>query len=201
MMTPHLDDLMTKLQFLPGVGPKTAMRMTLAMMKHISKSEALGQSIIDAAKHVRSCTQCRHFSEHEMCHICSDQKRDQQTICVVETPSDLMSVEESMCFNGRYFVLMGHISPIDGIGAEDLAIPSLIHQCQTQPINEVILATNSTVEGEVTAQYIVDQLKPHGITCTRIGHGVPIGGELEYLDGNTVKQALLSRRNWLQNLD
>jgi recombination protein RecR len=100
---------------------------------------------------------------------------------------------------GRYFVLMGHISPIDGIGPEDLAIPSLIHQCTKQATQEVILATNSTVEGEVTAQYIVDQLKPHNISCSRIGHGVPIGGELEYLDGNTVKQALLARRNWLKN--
>lgn len=198
-MTPHLDDLMKKLQFLPGVGPKTAMRIALAMMKDRTKSIQLGDSIIAAANMVKSCQQCRHFSEHEVCHICSDPKRDQQTICVVETPSDLISVEESHCFHGRYFVLMGHISPIDGIGPEDLAIPSLIHQCTKQATQEVILATNSTVEGEVTAQYIVDQLKPHNISCSRIGHGVPIGGELEYLDGNTVKQALLARRNWLKN--
>lgn len=195
-MTPNFEKLIKKLQFLPGVGPKTAMRMAMSMLKHKALSSELGKAVIEAVETIDHCVVCRNFSETPKCRICSNTQRDQKLICVVETPSDLMSVEESMIFNGRYFVLMGRISPIDGIGPEDIGIPKLIQQCADENINEVILATNSTVEGEVTAQFITDQLKPLNITCTRIGYGMPIGGELEYLDGNTVKQAFLSRKNW-----
>lgn len=195
-MTPHLQKLIEKLQFLPGVGPKTAMRMAMNMLKNKDLTDQLGHTIVEAVAAINHCEQCRNFSEGPKCTICANTTRDHQTICVVETPSDLMSVEESMCFNGRYFVLMGRISPIDGIGPEDIGIPELINQCSNGNVNEVILATNSTVEGEVTAQYITNQLKTLNIACTRIGYGMPIGGELEYLDGNTVKQALLSRKNW-----
>lgn len=197
-MTPHLQQLIEKLQFLPGVGPKTAMRMAMNMLQQKPLAHQLGQTVIEAVERICHCKQCRNFSEDELCNICTDTKREHHTICVVETPSDLISVEESMCFNGRYFVLMGRISPIDGIGPDDIAIPDLIQQCANQQIKEVILATNSTVEGEVTAQYITDQLRPLKVECSRIGYGMPIGGELEYLDGNTVKQALLARKNWGQ---
>jgi len=196
-MTPHLKKLIDKLQFLPGVGPKTAMRMAMNMLKDKDLTNQLGHTIVEAVAAINHCEQCRNFSEGPKCSICSDNTRDHNIICVIETPSDLMSVEESMCFTGRYYVLMGRISPIDGIGPEDIGIPELIKQCATQQITEVILATNSTVEGEVTAQYITNQLKPLKIPCSRIGYGMPIGGELEYLDGNTVKQALLSRKNWV----
>ena len=195
-MTPHLQKLIEKLQFLPGVGPKTAMRMAMNMLKDKALTNQLGHTIVEAVAAINHCEQCRNFSEGPKCNICSDTTRDHQTICVVETPSDLMSVEESMCFRGRYFVLMGRISPIDGIGPEDIGIPELIEQCTNNDVCEVILATNSTVEGEVTAQFITNQLKSLKIACSRIGYGMPIGGELEYLDGNTVKQALLSRKNW-----
>ena len=195
-MTPHLQKLIEKLQFLPGVGPKTAMRMAMNMLKDKVLTNQLGHTIVEAVAAISHCEQCRNFSEGPKCTICSDTSRDHQTICVVETPSDLMSVEESMCFRGRYFFLMGRISPIDGIGPEDIGIPKLIEQCTNNDVCEVILATNSTVEGEVTAQFITNQLKSLKIACSRIGYGMPIGGELEYLDGNTVKQALLSRKNW-----
>lgn len=197
-MTPSLDRLITALQALPGVGPKTANRLAIFLLeKGRDAAIALSHSLQDAVDHVKHCQRCRNFCEGSLCSICSSTKRDSQLLCIVETPSDLISLEQSGSYNGLYFVLMGHLSPIDGIGPNELGIPLLLENCISSNYKEVILATNSTVEGEVTAQYICDALAKKKITCSRIGYGMPIGGELEYLDGNTLKQALISRKKLL----
>ena len=196
-MTPSLDRLISALQALPGVGPKSAYRMAIHLLeKGRESAKELSLSITNALENINHCQRCRNFSESPLCQICSSSKRDNSTLCVVETPSDLMSLEHSGSFNGLYFVLMGHLSPIDGIGPSELGIDALVEICIASQFKEVILATNSTVEGEVTAQYISDTLLKNNIICSRIGYGVPIGGELEYLDANTLKQALLSRKKW-----
>ena len=196
-MTPSLDKLISSLQILPGVGPKSAYRMAIHLLeKGRESAKELSLSICEALENISHCQRCRNFSESPLCQICSSNKRDYSLLCVVETPSDLMSLEDSGSYNGLYFVLMGHLSPIDGVGPSELGIDSLIENCIASQFKEVILATNSTVEGEVTAQYISDTLLKHNIICSRIGYGVPIGGELEFLDANTLKQALLSRKKW-----
>ncbi len=155
---------------------------------------ALAEALNEAMAKVGRCRRCRNFTEQEVCEICADPKRDAATICVVETPADVLAVEQSGSFRGIYFVLMGHLSPIDGIGPAEIGLDFFRQRVAEEGIQEVILATNSTVEGEATAYYLTDMLHDQGVRVSRIAHGVPLGGELEYVDGSTLAHALSGRR-------
>lgn len=194
MFSPAINDLIERLTCLPGVGRKSAQRMAMHLLEHERQGGlALAESLQDALTKVKNCRSCRNLTEHDTCHICSDLQRDTTKLCVVESPSDVIAIEQSGSFRGYYFVLMGHLSPIDGVGPNELGIPLLLERAGQQ-VDEVILATNPTVEGEATANYIMDKLKAQGVTVSRIAHGVPIGGELEYIDGGTLAHALNSRK-------
>jgi recombination protein RecR len=156
----------------------------------VQLSSAL-QAAVDRVDH---CSRCRNFTELDICEICADPRRDTSTICVVETPADVLAVEQSGSYRGLYFVLMGHLSPIDGIGPAEIGLDRFQQRVVDEGIGEVILATNPTVEGEATAYYLIDMLQPRGIRVSRIAHGVPLGGELEYVDGSTLAHALSGRR-------
>jgi recombination protein RecR len=156
--------------------------------------ETLSAALLAAMQQVVHCRQCRNFSEQELCEICVDQRRDSTLICVVESPADVVAIEQSASFRGRYFVLMGHLSPIDGIGPEEIGLNVLQTLVSEEPVEEVILATNPTVEGEATAYYVTEMLRKQGVKVSRIAHGVPLGGELEYVDGSTLAHALSGRR-------
>ena len=194
-LTPALQDLVDALRYLPGVGPKSAQRMSLHLLERDREgATALAQALLAAVGKVGHCSQCRNFTELEICEICSDSRRDATTVCVVETPADVMAVEMSGSYRGMYFVLMGHLSPIDGIGPADIGLDVFYQRVIDEGIQEVILATNPTVEGEATAYYLTDMLQPVGVNVSRIAHGVPLGGELEYVDGSTLAHALSGRR-------
>ena len=194
-LTPALQDLVDALRYLPGVGPKSAQRMSLHLLERDREgATALAQALLAAVDKVGHCSQCRNFTELEICEICSDSRRDATTVCVVETPADVMAVEMSGSYRGMYFVLMGHLSPIDGIGPADIGLDVFYQRVIDEGIQEVILATNPTVEGEATAYYLTDMLQPVGVNVSRIAHGVPLGGELEYVDGSTLAHALSGRR-------
>jgi recombination protein RecR len=154
----------------------------------------LAESILEAVEHVRRCGSCRTLTENELCTICSNSRRNGSEICVVENPADLYAIEQAGSFQGKYFVLLGHLSPIDGIGPEQLGIDQLIQRLQQDQVSELILATNLTVEGEATAHFIADKAKALGVNVSRIAYGVPMGGELEYVDGGTLNMALQSRK-------
>ena len=192
--SPLINTLIKAFTVLPGVGPKSAQRMVFDLLQR-KRQDALHLATLlqDAMTRVGNCSSCRNFSEETICSICSDPKRTTQTLCVVESPSDVAAIEETASYFGRYFVLMGHLSPLDGIGPDDIAIPKLIQQVQSLNTQEVIIATNCTPEGEATAYYIHQQLQKIQIKCSRIAHGIPLGGELEYLDSGTVSKALFSR--------
>lgn len=193
--SPSLENLIEALRCLPGVGPKSAQRMTLHLLERDREGAvALAGALHEAAERVGHCVRCRNFTELDICEICSDAKRDATTICVVETPADVMAVENSGSFRGIYFVLMGHLSPIDGIGPAEIGLEAFHQRVIDEGIEEVILATNPTVEGEATAYYLTDMLQPGGVRVSRIAHGVPLGGELEYVDGSTLAHALSGRR-------
>jgi recombination protein RecR len=193
--SPALQNLIEALRCLPGVGPKSAQRMTLHLLERDREGgAALAQALLEAVEKVGHCARCRNFTELEVCEICSDSRRDPTTVCVVETPADVLAIEQSASFKGLYFVLMGHLSPIDGIGPAEIGLESFHQRVIDEEIKEVILATNPTVEGEATAYYLTDMLQPEGIKVTRIAHGVPLGGELEYVDGSTLAHALAGRR-------
>ncbi len=193
--SPALQNLMDALRCLPGVGPKSAQRMTLHLLERDRQGAiALARALEEAVERVDHCTRCRNFTELEVCEICSDQKRDAHTICVVETPADVLAIEESGGFKGIYFVLMGHLSPIDGIGPAEIGLEVFQQRVVDEGITEVILATNPTVEGEATAYYLTDMLHAEGVKVSRIAHGVPLGGELEFVDGSTLAHALSGRR-------
>lgn len=195
MTTPVIGRLIEALRCLPGVGPKSAQRMAYHLLERDRAGAlTLADCLRDAVERVGNCSRCRTFSEGELCPICSNPKRDQGTICIVESPSDVEAVEHSTVYSGRYFVLMGHLSPLDGIGPEDIGLDILVGQLDSGDINEVILATNPTVEGEATAHYISEMVRSRGIRVTRIAHGVPLGGELEYVDGGTLSHAFNGRR-------
>jgi recombination protein RecR len=186
---------MDALRCLPGVGPKSAQRMTLHLLERDREgATALAEALAVAVERVDHCTRCRNFTELEVCEICEDPRRDGSVICVVETPADVLAIEESGGFNGIYFVLMGHLSPIDGIGPAEIGLEKFHQRVVDEGIAEVILATNPTVEGEATAYYLTDMLQSQGVTVSRIAHGVPLGGELEYVDGSTLAHALSGRR-------
>ena len=153
----------------------------------------LAEGLQEALTKVKNCQSCRNLTEYTQCHICADLQRDRSQICIVETPSDVIAIEQCGYYRGYYVVLMGHLSPIDGIGPKELGISDLIERAK-EHVEEVILATNPTVEGEATAHYITEKLRPLGISVSRIAHGVPVGGELEYIDGGTLSHALQSRK-------
>jgi recombination protein RecR len=194
MNTPLIDQLIACLTYLPGIGPKSAQRIAFHLLQQgREKGKDLAKALQSAMDVIQYCSLCRHFTQDTLCHICQQNKRDKHIICVVEQPSDLMAIEQTAQYQGRYFVLMGHLSPIDGIGPEELGIPALIKRAKEESIQEVILATNTTIEGEATSEYIAQTMKNLSIQCTRIAHGVPIGGELEYLDGRTLSLAFKDR--------
>ena len=193
--SPALQELIEALRCLPGVGPKSAQRMTLHLLERDREGASqLATALQAAVDRVDHCSRCRNFTELEVCEICSDPRRDAATICVVETPADVLAVEQSGSYRGLYFVLMGHLSPIDGIGPQELGLDRFQQRVVEEGVTEVILATNPTVEGEATAYYLIDMLQPRGVNVSRIAHGVPLGGELEYVDGSTLAHAFSGRR-------
>jgi len=192
--SPLLEELIEAFRCLPGVGPKSAQRMAFHLLERKrEKGLELADTLTNALKNIEHCTQCRNFSETPICTICSSPKREQQMICIVETPADVIAIEQAHLFQGRYFVLMGHLSPIDGIGPENIGLPLLYTQCEQAKVTEMILATNTTVEGEATAHYISEMAKKLNIKTSRIAHGIPLGGELVYTDPNTLAHAFSKR--------
>ena len=190
-----IDQLIDALRILPGVGVKSAQRMALQLLeKNREGAFKLAEAVNEAATKVGKCQQCRTLTEHNLCDICSDPSRSDSQLCVVESPADLFAIEQAGGYRGKYFVLLGHLSPIDGIGPEQLGIDKLIERLQSNQVNELILATNLTVEGEATAHFIADKAKSLGVEVSRIAYGVPMGGELEYVDGGTLNLALQSRK-------
>ncbi len=195
MFSPLIDELMQALKCLPGVGPKSAQRMALHLLERDREGAArLALSLDRAVEGVGRCRRCRTLTEQELCGTCANSARDDQLLCVVETPADILAIEQAGNYQGKYFVLMGHLSPIDGIGPEDIGIDQLLQLLQSEPVGELILATNPTVEGEATAHFISERAKALGVNVSRIAHGVPLGGELEYIDGGTLAHAFSSRR-------
>lgn len=187
--------LIEELSKLPGVGKKTAQRLAFYILS-MDKDEAnkLAKSIINAKEKIKYCSICNNLTDTDPCNICSDKKRDSSIICVVEDPRDVVAMERTREFNGLYHVLHGSISPMEGIGPEDIKIKELLQRIQEYPVKEIILATNPTIEGEATAMYISKLIKPLGIKATRIAHGIPVGGDLEYTDEVTLSKALEGRR-------
>ncbi len=190
----HLDHLIDALTCLPGVGKKSAQRMALHLLERDRDAmQELSRALLQALNGVKNCQQCRNYADTDLCHLCAHAQREQDVMCVVETPADVMALEASGSYRGQYFVLLGKLSPLDGVGPEQLGMDVLQQRLQQGDIKELILATNPTVEGEITAQYIADMAKPLGIQISRIAHGVPVGGELEYIDGGTLSRALNGR--------
>jgi recombination protein RecR len=191
--SPLVQRLIEGFTVLPGVGPRSAQRMTYWLLERNREGGGRLAAALEAAMQgVRHCSRCRNFAEDELCPVCADNRRDQAQVCIVESPADVLAIEQSGEFRGRYFVLMGHLSPIDGIGPEEIGLDLL--ERQLGDIRELILATGTTVEGEATAHYILDMVRGTAITVSRIAQGVPMGGDLEYVDGATLAQALKSRR-------
>jgi len=189
--------LVDALTCLRGVGRKSAQRMALFLIdKNRDGAKQIADSLTLALTTVKHCTLCRNFSDEARCEICNDDKRKDDLLCVVETPADVLAIEASDSFNGRYFVLLGKLSPLDGIGPDSLGLDLLQQRLQDEPISEIILATNPTVEGEITAQYIADLAKKTGVKTSRIAHGVPVGGELEYVDSGTLTRAFSGRQDY-----
>ena len=190
-----LANLYEQLRRLPGVGSKTAMRLAYHIMDMPAEEVAqLTQALTNAKQQIHYCSQCFNLTDAQLCEICSDDKRDRFTICVVEQPQDIAAMERSHGYHGLYHVLHGALSPLDGIGPDKLRIRELFQRLQQESVTEVILATNSDVEGEATATYLAQLLKPAGITVSRIAHGLPVGGDLEYADEVTLSRALENRR-------
>jgi len=189
-----VDRLIEALRVLPGVGPKAAQRMAYHLLQHDRDGAAqLAGALSNALATVRRCARCNSFSEEEVCTLCRSPRRDGSLLCVVETPADLAVVEQTMSYSGMYFVLMGRLSPLDGVGPRDIGLDRLLERVSGGEVHEVILATNLTNEGEATAHYIAEMLRARGLKASRIARGVPLGGELEHVDIGTVSQALLDR--------
>jgi len=189
-----LSRLVEALRVLPGVGPRSAQRMAYHLLQHDRAGAGeLAQALAGALVSVRRCDRCNNFSEEPVCALCRSARRDPALLCVVETPADLAMVEQTLSYSGMYFVLMGRLSPLDGVGPRDIGLDRLQERIAAE-VQEVILATNFTNEGEATAHYIAEMLRPRGIKVSRIARGVPLGGELEYVDAGTISQALLDRR-------
>ena len=190
-----LERLVEALRVLPGVGPRSAQRMAYHLLQHDrAGAERLAQALSGALVAVRRCEKCNNFSEEPVCALCCSPRRDATLLCVVETPADLAMVEQTLSYSGMYFVLMGRLSPLDGVGPRDVGLDRLQARATDGEVQEVILATNFTNEGEATAHYIAEMLRSRGVKVSRIARGVPLGGELEYVDAGTISQALLDRR-------
>lgn len=194
MFSPLIDELINALRCLPGVGPKSAQRMALHLLERDrSGASQLASAVEKAVDKVGRCEICRILTEQSQCSICRNPRRDDSLLCVVETPADVFAIEQAGNFSGKYFVLLGHLSPIDGIGPAEIGMEDLCKRLDEDGIGELILATNTTVEGEATAHYIAEEGKRRGVKVSRIAHGVPMGGELEYIDGGTLVHAFTSR--------
>ncbi|ODT73761.1 MAG: recombination protein RecR [Nitrosomonadales bacterium SCN 54-20] len=190
-----LDELINALRCLPGVGPRSAQRMAYHLLQRDQEAaRRLADSLDYALQHVRHCEKCNNFTEEVVCELCSSQQRDSALLCVVEMPADLLMMEQAHCYKGMYFVLMGRLSPLDGIGPREINLDRLLKRTRDNRVREVILATNFTVEGEATAHYIGEMLQNESLKITRIARGLPVGGELEHVDSGTLAQAVLERR-------
>ena len=195
-LSPLIAGLIEALRCLPGVGPKSAQRMAFHLLeRERDGGRRLIEALTEALEKVGHCDTCRTLSENATCAICADPRRDDSQLCVLETPADVLSIEQAAGFRGRYFVLMGHLSPLDGIGPDELGLDLLDARLAEGAVQEVILATNTTVEGEATAQYIADLAHAHGVRATRLAHGIPLGGELEFVDSGTLSHAFAGRRD------
>jgi recombination protein RecR len=192
---PALDELTQALRCLPGVGPKAAQRMALHLLQHDREGgQRLATALEAATRTIRHCERCNTFTEDELCALCRSSKRDATMLCVVETPADLMMIEHTQAYAGLYFVLMGRLSPLDGIGPKEIRLDRLLKRAADGVVREVVLATNFTNDREATAHYIGELLSARGLKVTRLARGVPVGGELEYVDSGTLAQALRERR-------
>jgi recombination protein RecR len=190
-----LEDLIEALRCIPGVGPKSAQRTAYHLLQYDKPgAEKLAESLSRALKSIRRCGKCNTFAEGELCSLCASPKRDASQLCVVETPGDLLMMEQTLAYSGLYFVLMGRLSPIDGVGPREIGLDVMQRRVSNGEVKEVIVATNFTNEGEATAHYIGEMLKGTGLRVTRIARGVPVGGELEYVDTGTLAQAVVERR-------
>lgn len=196
-MSPLLQQLIDALKCLPGVGPKSAQRMAFYLLERDREgAKDLSSALTEAVEKIGHCSMCRTLSEAEICEICSSASRDGGALCVIETPADVYAIEHTAEFRGKYFVLMGHLSPLDGIGPAELGLGLLEGRLASGEIKELILATNPTVEGEATAHYVSDMAVRHQVMTTRIAHGVPLGGELEYIDAGTLAHAFSGRQRF-----
>ena len=192
MSSDLLDKLIKALTVLPGVGKKSAQRMALYLLdKNKNGAREIASSLSDALEKIQRCKSCRMLTTNDQCIVCEDETRDSQCICVVESPSDLLAIESTGGYKGKYYVLMGRLSPLDNLGPDDLGIPQLIETINRDSIKEIILALSSTVEGDATAIFIKDHVE--NIKVSRISYGIPIGGELEYVDSNTIARSIISR--------
>ena len=190
-----LEQLIDALRVLPGVGPKSAQRMAYHLLQRDQAgAQRLARALDGALSSLRHCSRCNTFTESELCPLCADERRDHSQLCVVEMPADLLMVEQAMAYHGLYFVLMGRLSPLDGVGPRDVHLDRLLQRALDGVVTEVILSTNFTVEGEATAHYIAEMLKARGIKVSRIARGLPVGGELEHVDSGTLAQAVIERR-------
>ncbi len=190
-----LEALIEALRCLPGIGPKSAQRMAYHLLQSDRKgAQRLGDAVLHALQAIRHCQRCNTFTEDDLCERCASPRRDPSVLCVVETPVDMNMMEQTLAYQGLYYVLMGRISPLDGVGSRELGLEKLLARALDGVVREVILATNYTNEGEATAHYVTAMLRPKGINVTRIARGVPVGGELEYVDSGTLAQALRERR-------
>lgn len=194
--SPVLESLTEALRRLPGVGPKSAQRFAYHLLQHDREGASmLGRALSDAVARVRHCQRCNTFTDADVCETCASPDRDASLLCVVETPSDQLMVEQTMSYRGLYFVLMGRLSPLDGIGPREIHFERLLERASDGVVREVVLATNFTQEGEATAHYVGQMLRARGLKVTRLARGVPVGSELEYVDPSTVAQAMRDRRN------
>jgi len=190
-----LDFLTEALRRLPGIGPKSAQRIAYHLMQHDRDGAAmLGRALTESVERIHHCASCNTFTENEICETCLDPERDAALLCVVETPADQLMIEQTLTYKGLYFVLMGRLSPLDGIGPRDIHLERLMRRATDGVVREVVLATNFTNEGEATAHYISETLKARGLKVSRLARGVPVGGELEYVDAGTIARAMLDRR-------
>ena len=190
-----LEELIQSLRCLPGVGPKSAQRMAYHLLQRDQKgAQRLARGLDEAVARIRHCARCNSFTEAELCSLCASPRRDVSLLCVVESPGDLLMMEQTQSFAGLYFVLMGRLSPLDGIGPDEIHLDRLVRRATDGAVREVILATNFTAEGEATAHYIGELLAGKGLKVTRIARGLPVGGELEHVDSGTLAQAVLERR-------
>ena len=193
--SPLLINLIEALRCMPGIGRKSAQRIAFHLLERDRDgAKILSSSLMSAASEIGHCHKCRMFTEVDLCNICSANGRDEKSICVVESPADVMALEDATGYRGMYFILMGHLSPIDGVGPDELGLKQLEERLREEEISELIIATNSTVEGDATAHYLAEMASRHDVGASRIAHGIPLGGELEYVDGGTLSHAFFGRR-------